>query len=46
MNNPHCDQCEYEWSACLGDDEIPDTCECGGNVTMESDDEQSTSSRA
>jgi hypothetical protein len=23
-----CTECQYEWSAMLGDDEIPDTCEC------------------
>ena len=32
---PHCDTCGYEWSGCLGDDELPDTCECGGNVDNE-----------
>jgi rubredoxin len=23
-----CTECEYEWSAMLGDNEIPDTCSC------------------
>jgi len=23
-----CTHCEYEWSAMLGDDEIPNKCEC------------------
>lgn len=25
---PECDRCGYEWSAALGDDEIPERCEC------------------
>jgi hypothetical protein len=25
-----CTQCGYEWSACMGDDEVPETCECEG----------------
>tara|TARA_Y100000114_G_scaffold49336_1_gene45036 strand:+ start:490 stop:618 length:129 start_codon:yes stop_codon:yes gene_type:complete len=31
-----CTKCGYEWSAMLGDDEIPETCEC----TKETDDEK------
>ena len=27
-----CDRCEYEYSACLGDDEVPAICECGGKI--------------
>lgn len=27
-----CDRCEHEYSACLGDDEVPAICECGGNI--------------
>jgi len=23
-----CNACGYEWSACLGDDEVPEYCEC------------------
>lgn len=34
-----CYDCGYEWSACLGDDELPDRCECGGKVIMEINDE-------
>ena len=25
-----CNFCEYEWSAMLGEDEVPETCECEG----------------
>lgn len=32
---PVCLKCGYEWSSCLGDDELPDVCECGGDVEME-----------
>ncbi len=31
---PHCSECGYEWSAMLGDDEVPTKCECGGEVTI------------
>ena len=31
---PQCSECGYEWSACLGDDEMPTKCECGGEVTL------------
>jgi hypothetical protein len=27
-----CDRCRYEYSAMLGDDEVPEICECGGKV--------------
>ena len=32
---PRCSKCGYEWSACIGDDELPDACECGGKILME-----------
>ena len=27
-----CTECEHEYSACLGDDEVPSICECGGKI--------------
>jgi hypothetical protein len=32
-----CTDCGYEWSACMGDDEVPEECECkyeGSEVTV------------
>jgi len=34
-----CTECGYEWSAMLGDNEIPDTCSC-----MKGDDDDEMSS--
>jgi hypothetical protein len=31
---PHCSECGYEWSAMLGENEVPTKCECGGEVTL------------
>jgi hypothetical protein len=32
---PHCINCGYEFSSCLGDDELPELCACGGKVDKE-----------
>ena len=32
LRPPRCVKCGYEYSATLGDNEIPEKCECGGNV--------------
>ncbi len=31
---PQCSECGYAWSACLGDDEVPTKCKCGGEVIL------------
>ena len=33
-----CEDCGNEWSAMLGDNEVPERCECGGKI-KENDDE-------
>lgn len=27
-----CDRCEHEYSACMGDSDVPAICECGGKI--------------
>lgn len=34
-----CDKCDHEYSACLGDDEIPAICECGGKIKEQQEEE-------
>ena len=30
-----CEECGYEYSAMMMDDEVPDYCECGGKVNLD-----------
>ena len=30
-----CEDCGDEWSAMLGDNEVPERCECGGKIKEE-----------
>jgi len=32
---PTCEECGYEYSAMMGDNEVPDYCECGGKVSLD-----------
>jgi hypothetical protein len=35
-----CDKCQYEYSAMLSDDEVPEMCECGGRVIEAEEDRE------
>jgi len=37
-----CESCSNEWSAMLGDNEVPERCECGGKIKENDDDHSRT----